>query len=80
MHLSFYSPVDTEADLDFSAGQWWYHTGTGDLNVSSILLAKAIAGIPGKISSLIMATEQNSCTFKYKRQQGTKFGKSLYQR
>lgn len=66
MHLFFYSPVDTEVDWDFLTGQWRYHTGTGDLSVFPIQLAIAIAGIPGKTSSLITATEQNSCTFKYK--------------
>lgn len=72
--------MDVEVDLDFSAGRLWYYTETGDLSVFPILLAIAIAGIPGKISSLIMAAEQNSCTFKYKRQQGTKFEKGLYKR
>jgi len=68
--------VDKEVDWDFSAGQWRYHTGTGEPSVLPIHLAIAIAGIPGKTSSLIRATEQNSCTFKYKRQQATNFEKT----
>lgn len=60
--------MDTEVDWDFLTGQWRYYTGTGDPSVFPIQLETAIAGIPGKTSSSIMATEQNSCTFKYKRQ------------
>lgn len=68
MHLFFYFLVDTKVDWDFLAGQWRYHTGTDDSSVLPIHLAIAIAGIPDKTSSLIEATEQNSCIYKYKRQ------------
>lgn len=64
MHLFFYSRADIEVDWGFLTGQWRYHTGTGELNVFPIQLAIAIAGIPGKTSSLITATQQNPCTFK----------------